>query len=331
MEGPNTLVCKSIVPTQDAEVAVSKREVTSYKSIFGNVDRVREIVEPGAFASWAELPQAIAKGQIPTRHNHRELVGKMIHAEEDLLGLLTTEKYGTDPVSDRVFSLVRDRILTTSSFQASFKASDRVKQKGPDGEPVWVLKALRLREAGPADPDFAVNPETRVVAVKGLPELADCVSAMNAMLGTEQWCMSAMERLTPAEQDAMRMFVGSLPTVGQCVSMMSGAVAVGSRVRVKAGAEHDEETKGAAGTVAEMGTCALAVKFDGMDGVHKWYVADELEIESASDEKDESAMDDAAIGKAFQVTELYRAARLDGLLDRISHSLTKCRPSAAPN
>ena len=38
---------------------------------------------------------------------------------------------------------------------------------------------------------------------------------------------------------------------------------------------------------------------------------------------------DAAIGKAFQLTELYRAARLDGLLDRISNSLTKCRPSAA--
>ena len=168
-------VCKAITPP-DAEISTTRREVTSYKSMFGNVDRVREIVAPGAFASWADLSKSIAKGQIPTRHNHKDLVGKMLHAEEDREGLLTTEKYGTDPVSDRVFSLVRDRILTTSSFQASYKASDRVKQKGEDGEPVWVLKALRLREAGPADPDFAVNPETRVVAVKGLQEVASVLS-----------------------------------------------------------------------------------------------------------------------------------------------------------
>jgi HK97 family phage prohead protease len=274
MEGPDTLVCKSIVPTQDAEVAVSKREVTSYKSMFGNVDRVREIVEPGAFASWAELPQAIAKGQIPTRHNHRELVGKMIHAEEDLLGLLTTEKYGTDPVSDRVFSLVRDRILTTSSFQASYKASDRVKQKGPDGEPVWVLKALRLREAGPADPDFAVNPETRVVSVKGLSDVASALSNVASLDSQEVWTMDSIARLSDADKESLRIILRLMPAGMACdkiLEVLDGGAAV------------------------------------------------------------DTAPYEAAAEKAFQITELYRAARLDGLLDRITHGLTKCRPSAAPN
>lgn len=274
MEGPDTLVCKSIVPTQDAEVAVSKREVTSYKSIFGNVDRVREIVEPGAFASWAELPQAIAKGQIPTRHNHRELVGKMIHAEEDLLGLLTTEKYGTDPVSDRVFSLVRDRILTTSSFQASYKASDRVKQKGPDGEPVWVLKALRLREAGPADPDFAVNPETRVVSVKGLSDVASALSNVASLDSQEVWTMDSIARLSDDDKESLRIILRLMPAGMACdkiLEVLDGGAAV------------------------------------------------------------DTAPYEAAAEKAFQITELYRAARLDGLLDRITHGLTKCRPSAAPN
>jgi len=274
MEGPDTLVCKSIVPTQDAEVAVSKREVTSYKSMFGNVDRVREIVEPGAFASWAELPQAIAKGQIPTRHNHRELVGKMIHAEEDLLGLLTTEKYGTDPVSDRVFSLVRDRILTTSSFQASYKASDRVKQKGPDGEPVWVLKALRLREAGPADPDFAVNPETRVVSVKGLSDVASALSNVASLDSQEVWTMDSIARLSDDDKESLRIILRLMPAGMACdkiLEVLDGGAAV------------------------------------------------------------DTAPYEAAAEKAFQITELYRAARLDGLLDRITHGLTKCRPSAAPN
>lgn len=274
MEGPDTLVCKSIVPTQDAEVAVSKREVTSYKSMFGNVDRVREIVEPGAFASWAELPQAIAKGQIPTRHNHRELVGKMIHAEEDLLGLLTTEKYGTDPVSDRVFSLVRDRILTTSSFQASYKASDRVKQKGPDGEPVWVLKALRLREAGPADPDFAVNPETRVVSVKGLSDVASALSNVASLDSQEVWTMDSIARLSDDDKESLRIILRLMPAGMACDKILE---------------------------VLDGGAAADTAPYE------------------------------AAAEKAFQITELYRAARLDGLLDRITHGLTKCRPSAAPN
>ena len=36
-------VCKAITPP-DAEISTTRREVTSYKSMFGNVDRVREIV-----------------------------------------------------------------------------------------------------------------------------------------------------------------------------------------------------------------------------------------------------------------------------------------------
>lgn len=217
MEG---LVCKAIIP-QDAEVSVSKRQVTSYKSMFGNVDRVREIVAPGAFASWTELPQAVAKGQIPTRHNHRDLVGKMIHAEEDREGLLTTEVYGTDPVSDRVFSLVRDRILTTSSFQASYKASDRVKEKGPDGEPVWILKALRLKEAGPADPDFAVNPETRVVAVKGLQEVASVLSNLAGIEGQEVWTLDSLKRLSQEDKDALVMILRQMPHGMACEAIIA--------------------------------------------------------------------------------------------------------------
>jgi HK97 family phage prohead protease len=217
MEG---LVCKAITPP-DAEVSVSKREVTSYKSMFGNVDRVREIVAPGAFASWADLQTTVAKGQIPTRHNHKDLVGKMLHAEETAEGLLTTEKYGTDPVSDRVFSLVRDGILTTSSFQASYKASDRVKQKGPDGEPVWVLKALRLKEAGPADPDFAVNPETRVVAVKGLQEVASVLSNVSILQSQEVWTMDSLKMLSDEDKDALRTILSLLPHGEACESIIA--------------------------------------------------------------------------------------------------------------
>ena len=51
---------------------------------------------------------------------------------------------------------------------------------------------------------------------------------------------------------------------------------VGDRVKVKPGKEHDEMTKGKTGTIVEISTPALGVKFDGMSMTHKWYADDGL-------------------------------------------------------
>ena len=220
MEGPDSLVCKSIT-APSPEVSVTKREVTSYKSMFGNVDRVNEIVDPGAFLDSIGPKGRLAKGQVTTRHNHKDLVGKMIHAEETSEGLLTTDKYGSDPVSDRVFSLVRDSIITTSSFQAKFKAAHRVKAKGPDGENVWHLTRLDLIEAGPADADYAVNPETRVVSVKGLQEISRVVSDLSMLNSQETWTLEGLKTLTPEDKDALLILLGQMPTGVSVQSIMA--------------------------------------------------------------------------------------------------------------
>ena len=52
---------------------------------------------------------------------------------------------------------------------------------------------------------------------------------------------------------------------------------VGDRVKVKAGKEHDNMVMGMSGSIVEISTPALAIKFDDMDEVHKWYVQAELE------------------------------------------------------
>lgn len=213
-----------MVPSQDAEVSVAKREVTGYKSTWGTVeafDRVREFTRPGTFSSWVGLQKAISRKQIACRHNHKDFVGVVIHAEEDREGLLTTEKYGQDPISDRVFGLVRDGILVTSSFQASYKASDRIKHKGPDGQPVWELTSLRLKEAGPADPDFAVNPETRVVSVKGLQEISRVVSDLSMLNSQETWTLEGLKTLTPEDKDALLILLGQMPTGVSVQSIMA--------------------------------------------------------------------------------------------------------------
>jgi hypothetical protein len=52
--------------------------------------------------------------------------------------------------------------------------------------------------------------------------------------------------------------------------------APGDRVEVKPGKGHDAMTSGKTGTVTEVSTPALGVKFQGMKKVHKWYVGSEL-------------------------------------------------------
>lgn len=51
---------------------------------------------------------------------------------------------------------------------------------------------------------------------------------------------------------------------------------VGDRVQVKPGKEHDPMTKDKKGTIVEITTPALGIKFDGMTMVHKWYTDDEV-------------------------------------------------------
>jgi len=52
---------------------------------------------------------------------------------------------------------------------------------------------------------------------------------------------------------------------------------VGDKVKVRPGKEHDSMTKGKTGTIQEISTPALGVKFEGMDKVHKWYADEEIE------------------------------------------------------
>lgn len=51
---------------------------------------------------------------------------------------------------------------------------------------------------------------------------------------------------------------------------------VGDRVTVIPGKEHDGMGKGETGTIQEISTPALGVKFPSMSMVHKWYADDEV-------------------------------------------------------
>lgn len=83
---------------------------------------------------------------------------------------------------------------------------------------------------------------------------------------------------------------------------------VGDRVTVKPGAEHDAMTRGKTGVIVEISTPAYGIQFDGMDGVHKWYVRDEVQAADGADDGVRAAPDatavrwNPALGRAFDTT-----------------------------
>lgn len=188
------------------DVAESKREVTAYVSMFGNLDSVGDIVEPGAFDT-----SRVEKGLVPVKHNHEVIVGKTLAAGQDSTGLWTVQKFRSDPTSDRIFGMVADGTISTYSFKARIPKGGQAKRKGPDGQTANYLSKMILYEAGPADPDLAVNDQTYTVSAKAMADIGSLVDALDGL-------RVGRGELSEEERDALRAFVAGLPLVGKCLS-----------------------------------------------------------------------------------------------------------------
>ena len=202
MEGIVQKTTESPAPTIEA----SKREVVAYVSIFGNLDSVGDIVEAGAFDT-----SRVEKGLVPVKHNHEVIVGKTIGSGQDATGLWTAQKYRTDPTSDRVFGMVADGTISTYSFKARIPKGGQGKRKGADGTTANYLSKMVLYEAGPADPDLAVNDQTFTVSAKAIADLGSLVDALDGL-------RTGRADLGEDEREALRAFVNGLPIVGKCLS-----------------------------------------------------------------------------------------------------------------
>jgi len=187
-------------------VETSKREVVAYVSIFGNLDSVGDIVEPGAFDT-----HRVEKGLVPVKHNHEVIVGKTLDAGQDSTGLWTAQKFRTDPTSDRIFGMVADGTISTYSFKARIPKGGQGKRKNADGVTANYLSKMVLYEAGPADPDLAVNDQTFTVSAKSMADLGSLVDALDGM-------RVGRGELSDEEREALRSFVAGLPLVGKCLS-----------------------------------------------------------------------------------------------------------------
>lgn len=166
----------------ETQVDTERREVTAYASVFGNRDRIGDIVHPGAFSKTLK-DGPFAHGRVAYKYNHRDLIGRPISAVEDSKGLLTVSRVSKTPLGDEKLELMRDGSLSTYSFRYDAVT----KSTSVDREGTRHLRELKLFEFGPVDPDIACNPAASVIGVKGeILELPDIAGAVTDFLRTLQ-------------------------------------------------------------------------------------------------------------------------------------------------
>ena len=103
---------KSIATELKADV--SKRRIEGYASIFGNVDMGMDISHPGSFAK--TIKERMPKNSIKFMRDHRELIGRPEHLEEDSKGLLTVNIVSKTRLGDETLEMVRDGTRTEMTY-----------------------------------------------------------------------------------------------------------------------------------------------------------------------------------------------------------------------
>jgi uncharacterized protein len=138
---------------------VDTRIITGYAAAFHNVDRAKEVIEPGAFS------KTINDGmhRVKTFYNHTIPIGKPISAVQDAYGLLTESRISKTAKGDEVLELIRDGVIGEMSIMYDVIQADVNKASG-----VRHLRELKLYEFGPVD--FACNEMAVITGVKNLAD-----------------------------------------------------------------------------------------------------------------------------------------------------------------
>ena len=139
------------------EVDTEGRMIIGYAAAFGNVDRVGDVIERGAFK------KTIAERKIKVFYNHQLPIGVPKVMREDGKGLYTESYVSKTAKGDEILELVRDGVISEMSI-----AYEVVKGNWDEREKVRKLKELKLYEYGPVD--FAANEDAVISGVKAFAD-----------------------------------------------------------------------------------------------------------------------------------------------------------------
>jgi len=213
-----------------ANIDLSKRTVEAYVAVFGNRDRVGDRIVKGAFSK-SITSGRFSRGLVATKYNHKDLIGKPLAFEEDSKGLLMTYKVSPTKLGDDILALMQDGALSTYSFKFTIDPNGVEYVSEPTGERTRILKSLEVWEAGPVDPDLAVNDSTFTLGFKGsvgidskgLWNLADALGAFAALEMDEMRAKEVWEFLSDEDKSAIEAMTNALPGVSNVIKrILSG-------------------------------------------------------------------------------------------------------------
>lgn len=140
---------------------------TGYASVFNNIDSVRDVVLPGAFA---ETIQSYGENgeNIPCYWNHvlndpRMCIGWTLEAREDANGLFVRVQLDLgSEVGAQAYAMLKRGLVKQMSI--TYIVEDAEEATGSDGGGVWHLKKLKLFEVSVVP--VAANQEAEILDVK---------------------------------------------------------------------------------------------------------------------------------------------------------------------
>lgn len=136
-----------------------------YALAFNNIDRVGDVIVPGAVSNVDEL---VRDGWGALNHSNMSLpVAYAEGAEQDGKGLLVRGKFHTHPDAQAVRSVVRERMAAGKSVPCSIGyAVDDAGYEMRGGQQVRILKSIRVYEFSFVN--LPANPAAGVVSAKSL-------------------------------------------------------------------------------------------------------------------------------------------------------------------
>lgn len=192
------------------KVDASKRQVTGYASTFNNVDLGGDRVLPGAFRK--SLADDLPAGRIRVKRDHKVLIGKALHAEEDSKGLLTLSQISKTATGDETLTLIEDGVITSMSFEYVAHGKKTVNE---GGQRIRNLSQLEVREWGFVEEPM--NPMASIVAVKSLDDVGLVLDQMSSAL----YHLRSLSRVPPEIAVRLRAMLEELGPLASSYPVLS--------------------------------------------------------------------------------------------------------------
>ena len=245
------------------------KTLTGYAAVFDSLSEdlggFREIIKPGAFDRALKDKHDV---RALVNHDNSLLLGRTasgtLRLSTDARGL----KYEIDMPDTTAARDVAESIKRGDISGSSF-GFRTIADAWPKIEGVVTREVLDLELLDVSPVTYPAYPATQV-SLRALERAkAEAIVAPPEPPVAE----APVERLKREREHLDRLIEPTKNTR----NAMATKYKVGDRVKIKSGKNHDSMSKDKTGTIKEISTEALGIKFDGMTETHKWYVDEEVD------------------------------------------------------